>query len=169
MGAMTSTSAKQKIIMVAVAVTAAGLAAACGTSTTPSPAGPTTASASATGTAGLAQFKAVATGPEAKKLQADLATFVKDASNQNLTAAEADARQVAADITAWADAMRAVGVPAAYEAVKATILRGLTLMSTGVTEVANGLRDKDMTQINKGNADVQQAVKIINRASTQVP
>ena len=171
MGAITGTSAK-KIMMVAVAAAATGLAAACGGTSTPSPSGPSgsaTASASATGTAGLAQLKAVATGPEAKKLQADLATFINDASSQNLTAAEADARQVAADITAWADAMRAVTVPAAYQAAKAAILKGLALMSTGVTEVADGLHNKDMTQINKGNADVQQAVKIINQASAMVP
>lgn len=170
MGAITGTGAK-KIMLVAAVAAAAGLASACGGTSAPSPGGSTSASASAsaTGTAGLAQFKAVATGPEAKKLQQDLATFIKDASQQNLTAAEADARQVAADITAWAGAMRPVPVPAGYEAAKATILRGLALMSTGVTEVADGLHNKDMTQVNKGNADVQQAVKIINQASAMVP
>lgn len=170
MGAITGNGAK-KIMLVAAVVAAAGLASACGGTSSPSPGGSTSASASAsaTGTAGLAQFKAVATGPEAKKLQQDLATFIKDASQQNLTAAEADARQVAADITAWAGAMRPVPVPAGYEAAKAAILRGLALMSTGVTEVADGLHNKDMTQVNKGNADVQQAVKIINQASAMVP
>ena len=170
MGAITGNGAK-KITLVAAVVAAAGLASACGGTSSPGPGGSTSASASAsaTGTAGLAQFKAVATGPEAKKLQQDLATFIKDASQQNLTAAEADARQVAADITAWAGAMRPVPVPAGYEAAKAAILRGLALMSTGVTEVADGLHNKDMTQVNKGNADVQQAVKIINQASAMVP
>ena len=176
MGAITGNGAK-KITLVAAVVAAAGLASACGGTSSPGPGGSASASArasasasaSATGTAGLAQFKAVATGPEAKKLQQDLATFIKDASQQNLTAAEADARQVAADITAWAGAMRPVPVPAGYEAAKATILRGLALMSTGVTEVADGLHNKDMTQVNKGNADVQQAVKIINQASAMVP
>jgi hypothetical protein len=76
---------------------------------------------------------------------------------------------VATDITAWADAMRPVAVPAAYQAAEAAILKGLGLMSTGVTEVANGLHNKNMTQINRGNTDVQQAVKIINQASATVP
>jgi hypothetical protein len=35
--------------------------------------------------------------------------------------------------------------------------------------VANGLHNKDMTLISKGQAEVQQAVRIIDRASAQVP
>ncbi|HUZ39260.1 MAG TPA: hypothetical protein VMV17_23300 [Streptosporangiaceae bacterium] len=162
MGAITSTITK-KIMIVAAAAAVTGLAAACGTSTS-SPG----ASASASATAGLAQFKAVATGPEAKKLQADLAVFVKDATSRNLNATQTDARHVAADITAWAGAMRATAVPSSFQAAKATLLRGLDKMSAGVTKVADGLHNNNMTQINQGNAEVEQAVTVINQARSQV-
>lgn len=151
-------------IAVAVAgLAVAGTLAACGGSSAPAPAVSPSASVTATG---LARFRSVATGPLADRVQADAVRLTRDAGNPK--AAEADARLLAGDLSAWADALRAVEVPAGAQATKDKLLKGLGQMRTGVTEYADGLRTGSSSLVTKGQADVQAGVSTISQASGQV-
>jgi hypothetical protein len=164
---MTVTSRGQ--IMLAVAgIAVAGLVSACGTSSTTAPTSSPSAPASspAASASGLQEFRAVATGPLAHAVQADALQLNSDAANH--AAAEADSRKLAADLVSWANALRAVPVPAQTQATKNQLLQGLGQMHTGVTEFANGLRSNNTALVSKGQADVQSGVTTISQAAGQV-
>lgn len=165
MGAIFGNGMK-KFTIAAVAATAAGLIAACGTSTVVPG---RTAAPSTTAPVSVARLKAVAHGPEATKLWQDLAKLGRDGRNMNLAATTADITLVTADISAWGHAIRPIAVPPAYQALKARILRGVTLMSKGAAELGDGMRVVDMRIINKGSADLQQGTRMAKQAKAQVP
>lgn len=159
---------KGKIMVAGVAVAAAGLLGACGGSSSTGPAQSASPPVSASPTAtGLAEFRAVATGPLAQAVKADAVRLSKDAGN--LTAAEADARKLAADLAAWASALRAASVPPSYQATKDKLLSGLDRMRKGVGELADGLRSHDSALIAKGEADVRAGVVMISQAGGTAP
>ena len=153
-----------KLAMAAAGLAVAGVLAACGGGG-PAPAPPASPSAPVTAT-GLGQFRSVATGPLARKVQADAVQLSKDAGSR--TAAEADSRRLASDLSAWADGLRAVQVPGSTQATKDKLLRGLDQMRTGVTEFADGLRTSDSSLVSKGQADVQAGVSTISQAVSRV-